>query len=135
MANGGAVAGGVIMLIIAVLGYVFPITDTGYTIPQINDICTSGLGQIGQLFSGDAQKVCREYGYLTFGIYGFGLIGLILIIVGAAVSSSRKETEYIRTVEETEEDDSPIDLLKKRYAKGEISKEEFEKIKKDLENS
>ena len=29
--------------------------------------------------------------------------------------------------------ESPLDLLKRRYAKGEISKEEFEQMKKDLE--
>lgn len=29
--------------------------------------------------------------------------------------------------------ESPLDLLKKRYAKGEISREDFEQMKKDLE--
>jgi len=30
--------------------------------------------------------------------------------------------------------EDPIDILKKRYAKGEINKEDFEKMKKDLES-
>ncbi len=46
----------------------------------------------------------------------------------STVSSEKKDTsEYVRR------EDSSIELLKKRYAMGEISKEEFERMKRDLE--
>ncbi len=33
---------------------------------------------------------------------------------------------------EKKDNETPLDILKKRYARGEISKEEFEQIKKDI---
>jgi len=46
----------------------------------------------------------------------------------SSVSFEKKDTsEYVR------KEDSSIELLKKRYAMGEISKEEYEKMKQDLE--
>ncbi len=47
-----------------------------------------------------------------------GVIYLIKVIAGGSKISKS--------------DDSAIDILKKRYAKGEISKEEFEARKKDI---
>ena len=87
--TGVAIAGG-ILLGIAVIGFIMPLNDMGWSAPQINDICSSGLGQIGQAFSKDAQQVCLEYKYVTYGIYGFGLIGIILLTVGLAVPSKSK---------------------------------------------
>ena len=44
------------------------------------------------------------------------------------IPEKKETTDYVSG------EDSSIELLKKRYAMGEISKEEFERMKKDLEN-
>jgi len=134
MANAQVATLGLILLALGVLGYFIPVPPTPFTIPQVNDACDSGMGQLGQTFSGDLQKICREYGYLMYGVYGSVIIGIILMIIGAVTSGGAKEVEYHREVKETKEEDDSMEILKKRYAKGEISNEEFEKMKKDLNN-
>jgi len=63
--------------------------------------------------------------------YGMGILGLIfwiLVIIGLVLlikylwesSGAKREQE------------SALEILKKRYARGDISKEEFEEKKKDL---
>ena len=63
--------------------------------------------------------------------YGIGILGLIfsiLVIIGLVL--------LIRYLWESggarREQESALEILKKRYARGEISKEEFEEKKKDL---
>lgn len=65
--------------------------------------------------------------------YGGGFMWLIvLVLAGVAVyylypTLKSKGFDGLRF-------ETPIDTLKKRYAKGEIDKEEFERKKKDLES-
>jgi len=69
---------------------------------------------------------------MTYG-YGGGFMWLIvLVLVGVVIyflfqvsKSKGSDGSIIET---------PLDILKKRYAKGEIDKEEFERKKKDLES-
>ena len=69
--------------------------------------------------------------YEGFGFFGFGWLWMILfwgliisLIVWAVTKISQRDSLELTT--------SYIEIAKKRYAKGEISKEEFEQIKKDL---
>jgi len=131
MANGGAAIGiGVILITLAFFGYFIPMsvtladTTVNLTIPKVVAFCDSGFGQIGQMLA-QVVMVCSEYKNFLMGIYGSGVVGVILIIVGAVIPGKKKE-------DEPEQADTSLEILKQRYAKGEISKEEFENMKKDL---
>ena len=52
------------------------------------------------------------------------LIGLIAVALGWRPLFSRQSPEPNREV--------PLEILKKRYARGEISKEEYENMRRDL---
>ncbi len=68
--------------------------------------------------------------------YGFGYGGMfmgIIFLVGIGlliyfIVQARKMKDQTPTRNE-----SHLDILKRRYAKGEIAKEEYERMKKDLE--
>lgn len=57
---------------------------------------------------------------------------LFLIILGSIVYFIIKSTKSKR--DDTTFKDTALDILKKRYAKGEITKEEFDKMRKDMES-
>ena len=56
---------------------------------------------------------------LAFG--GALIIGVVLLVRGLGAGQGRLQ-------------DSPTDILKRRYAKGEITREEYEQTRKDLED-
>ena len=72
-------------------------------------------------------------GMMVWGVFSF-LLGLLLIfmfivIVVAAV----KWLGGQQTIFGIGSKESALDILKKRYARGEIGKEEFERLRKDIE--
>jgi len=180
VANGSVVTGGIALLIMAIMVYFYPVNDQGHNAIMLDEFCTSGVGQLALFFANqDVVQGCQYVKMLTFGIYGAGVMGFILIIVGAVVPSSnqrvvdvsheksqetRKEwncehcdfkseeevdlIEHYKKQHADEKGDSyhrkygkkpvspeTLEILKRRYAQGEITKEEFEQMKKDLENS
>ena len=76
----------------------------------------------------------REWGPMMH--YGFGYGGMFmwiifLVVIGLLIYFI---VQAQKTKGETStRNESPLDILKRRYAKGEIAKEEFERMKKDLE--
>jgi putative membrane protein len=77
-------------------------------------------------------------GYGGYGGYGMGIFGGLfmllfwaLIIVGL-VLLVRWLWDHNRTAGAQGGSESSLEILKRRYAKGEINKEEFDRMKRDL---
>lgn len=61
---------------------------------------------------------------------GFGIFALIIFVVVILLILGKRGKSCC-----SGGSDTPLDILKKRYAKGEITKEEFEERKRDLNNA
>lgn len=62
------------------------------------------------------------FGWVFMIAFWIIVIAVIVFIVKAVTGGQRKN----------EGDESALDIIKKRYAKGEISKEDFDRMKDDL---
>ncbi len=91
-----------------------------------------GLGRFG--FGGVGMM--RAYGVP---LYGFGLLGIIvrvafwaLLIVGIVLLVSLLFRSTARGTFAPSIGQTPLDILKERYARGEINKDQFEAMRKDV---
>ncbi len=123
MRNAGLIVGGV--LIIALLVLLF-----------------GGMGMVGFGGFGMGPGMMGGYGMhgfgSTFGFSPFGwivplafwglLLGGIALVVVSLARNARMSQSFGNPNHE-----SPLDILKARYARGEITKEQYAGIKKDLE--
>lgn len=67
--------------------------------------------------------------FFPFGMFGFGFLFMVLfwgLIFYGIVSLFKRDSSSSGT-------GRPMEILKERYAKGEITKEQFESMKKDLQ--
>lgn len=80
------------------------------------------------------------YGMMNYGMYGggsiftmfFHLIFWVLLIAGVYFAIRWVTTNGPVLRGQSGNEENPLDIVKKRYAKGEISREDFEQIKRDL---
>ena len=105
----------------------------GYGLPMMWWMMGSAFSRWPSGFGGTKGGGSLMMGYGGWGGFGLGWIFMIifwiLIILGVValvryLGSSGKTTKNDKT---------PSDILKERYAKGEIDKKEFEEKKKDLQ--
>ena len=68
---------------------------------------------------------------MNFG-YGGMFMWMVFIVILVAVAVYWLVREASTKTDHRLSGETPLDILKRRYAKGEITKEEFEKVKKDL---
>lgn len=69
-----------------------------------------------------------DYGYGCGGSFMWILFVIIIAVFAYFIIQNAKTKSSGGTVQET-----PLDILNKRYAKGEITKEEYDGMKKDIE--
>jgi len=70
------------------------------------------------------------FGHGGYGMgHGFGGFAMMLLWLGVIVAG----IWVVKTLSTGKpENDSPMDMLKKRYAKGDISKDEYDRMKRDI---
>jgi len=70
-----------------------------------------------------------DWGYMNYGLGSLiGLLIILVVLVGIVIY-------FIKNREKLRQDDgeeSALEILKKRYAKGEITRQQYEEMKKDL---
>ena len=91
MAKSEVITGGGVLLFIAIVVYFLPINDHGHTAFQDDEICSSGGANQMAMTYGITNIIqeCQLAKLITFGIYGLGLIGIILVAVGLVVSGKK----------------------------------------------
>ncbi len=100
---------------------------TGFTIPAITSsysYAQMGPGMMGPGMMNWGYGMGWGWSIIMMAFWISVIVGIIFLIRWVVLSSDRKR--------ETKSEDSAMDILRNRYARGEINKEEFEEKKNAL---
>ena len=78
---------------------------------------------------GEGWRPMMDFGYFGNGGMFMGMLLIVILVVAAIFWFAREAKSKTNSVS----GETPLDILKKRYAGGEITKDEFDRVKKDLE--
>jgi len=101
------------------------------------DMILSSAGRVMEI-GGNWLGQCPGFGpggYGHMGYYGYGghFMGILLVILLVVVVYLAVRTAHLRKHGDIPVD-TPLDILKKRYARGEITKEQYDAMKPDLKD-
>ena len=70
-----------------------------------------------------------DWGHMTWGYGGIFMWFILLVLIGVVLYFILRGDMWLRRGD----GETPLEILKKRYARGEITKDEYDRIKKELE--
>ena len=76
-------------------------------------------------FCGWPNMMMGGWGAMFMGLLFLLFIGLIVYLIAKSIKTTPTEVSL--------KENTSLEILKKRYARGEINKEEYDRIKKDLQ--
>jgi len=92
--NAVLISAGGVLIVIGIIVYVYPITNAG-SASDINDLCTSAVGQFGKALSPQVRENCQIAKYIVIGSYAMMGIGALLVIVGSVLKHGKTASEYV----------------------------------------
>ncbi len=101
MANLGVIVAGAVIILIAMIGYFAPASPEGYTTPQLNDLCASGILQsefssiFGKMLVGENydEMIVQECNYtrnMIIVIYTIAIWGAVVLVSGSVLKEKKK---------------------------------------------
>jgi len=144
--RGGLLILGLLILLLT-FGFSSSISAQQQSLLQIvGGACNSPLGTIGSALSATVAQDCQKVNTINLLLNLVPIayiLGGLLFLLGLFIPGNKRSTKEAqqqivhndseRAKEEEVKEDEALKQLKLRYAKGEITKKQYEEMKKDLE--